>query len=75
MGKIKCPECRKALEEKEEEIERGDIVYCPACAVEFEVVGTAPVLLRGLEEDDEDDAEDDDEDDSFAENEDDDPGY
>jgi len=51
-----CPECDAAIDIEEEEIEEGQIVDCPECGAELEVVSTNPVqveLVKGDKEDDE----------------------
>ena len=54
-----CPECDAAIDIEEEEIEEGQIVDCPECGAELEVVSTNPVqveLVKGDKEDDEEEA-------------------
>jgi alpha-aminoadipate carrier protein LysW len=55
-----CPECEAVLDIDVEEVEEGQLVSCPDCGVELEVVNTNPVELDLAEDDDE---EEDDEDD------------
>jgi len=40
-----------------EEVEEGEILSCPECAVELEVVNTHPLELDVIEEEDEEEAE------------------
>lgn len=57
---VRCPECAAALDVDEDEVEEGEILNCPECEVELEVVQTAPVHLNVIsdEEDLEEEAED-----------------
>jgi alpha-aminoadipate/glutamate carrier protein LysW len=48
-----CPECDAAIDIEEEEVEEGQIVDCPECGAELEVVSTNPVqveLVKGDKE-------------------------
>ena len=75
-----CPECEAAIDEEFEDV--GEIISCPECGVELEVISIDPVEFDLApiddEEDDEfryDDADDeewDDEEDSYREDEEDD---
>jgi alpha-aminoadipate carrier protein LysW len=62
-----CPECETDLDLDEDELEEGEIISCPECGTDFEVVTTAPLELKPINELDED--EDDDDDDDEDENE------
>ncbi|HET6934661.1 MAG TPA: hypothetical protein VFI72_07460 [Candidatus Angelobacter sp.] len=62
-----CPECETDLDLDEEELEEGEIVSCPECGSDFEVITKSPLELNPVEEyeDDEDDEDvDDDEEES-----------
>jgi len=58
-----CPECESDLDIEEDDVTEGDVIECPECGTEFEVVTTGPLELVkvGEEEDDEDYDEDADE--------------
>ena len=59
-----CPECEALIDLDVDEVEEGEILSCPECGLDLEVVSTNPMELRLAEEedlDDEDDEEDDDE--------------
>lgn len=56
-----CPECETDLDFEEDEVDEGDVVSCPECAAEFEVVGTNPLELSHLEEDEDEDLEEEEE--------------
>jgi lysine biosynthesis protein LysW len=62
-----CPECESDLDIEDDDVEEGDVVECPECGTEFEVVSTGPLELAKIngeddDEDDEDYDEDEDED-------------
>ena len=52
-----CPECDAAIDIEEEELEEGQIVDCPECGAELEVVSTNPVQVELVKDDDEKDDE------------------
>ncbi len=52
-----CPECDAELEGDPFEFEEGEVVECPECGVELQVVSTSPLELEPLEPDEEDDDE------------------
>jgi alpha-aminoadipate/glutamate carrier protein LysW len=61
-----CPECDTDLDIDEEELDEGEIVSCPECGSDFEVVTTHPLELNSvsdLDEDEEDEDEDEEEED------------
>ena len=53
-----CPECETDLDLDEEEIEEGEIVSCPECGMDFEIITKSPLELNPVEtlEDDDDTA-------------------
>ena len=57
----KCPECGAVIDIEEDEVEQGEIISCPDCAVELEIVNTHPLELDVLEDEEEDEEEEDDE--------------
>jgi alpha-aminoadipate carrier protein LysW len=57
-----CPECDTDLDLDEEELDEGDIVSCPECGSDFEVITKHPLELNPVDELDEDDEDDDDDD-------------
>jgi alpha-aminoadipate carrier protein LysW len=61
-----CPECEAVIDEEFEEI--GEIITCPECGVELEVISIDPVEFDLAVIDDE---EDDDDDDDFDDGDDD----
>jgi alpha-aminoadipate carrier protein LysW len=40
-----CPECEADIEMDEYDVDKGEIISCPECGVELEVVGLSPLLL------------------------------
>jgi alpha-aminoadipate carrier protein LysW len=74
-----CPECEAMVDVDAEEVEEGELVSCPECGMELEVVNTNPVeldLAGDEDEDDEDEDEDgDEEEDDIDDEEDDEMDY
>ena len=57
---VLCPECESNLDIEEDEVDEGEIVSCPECGADFEVVTTNPLELnRVVDEEDEDDEDED----------------
>jgi alpha-aminoadipate carrier protein LysW len=52
-----CPECEAVIEEEFEDV--GEIVSCPDCGVELEVISVDPVEFDLAPVDDEEDSDDD----------------
>jgi alpha-aminoadipate carrier protein LysW len=40
-----CPECEADIEIDEYDVDKGEIISCPECGVELEVVGLSPLEL------------------------------
>jgi alpha-aminoadipate carrier protein LysW len=59
-----CPECDAEIEIDEYDVDKGDLISCPECGTNLEVVGVSPVELDNAadEDEDEEDEEDDEED-------------
>ena len=60
---VLCPECETDLDVDDEEVDEGEVISCPECGAEFEVVTTNPLELKAIEqgyvdEDDEPENED-----------------
>ncbi len=64
-----CPECEALIDEEFEDI--GEIISCPECGVELEVINIDPVEFDLAIIDDDDDDDDDDDEFSFDDDEDD----
>lgn len=61
---VRCPDCSAMIDLDEDEVEEGEIMSCPECESELEVVSKSPVQLNSLseEEDEEEEEEEEDED-------------
>ena len=46
-----CPECEADVELDEYDVDKGEIISCPECGVELEVVGLSPLELDIAPED------------------------
>jgi len=55
---VRCPECGGVLDLEEDEVEEGELLSCPDCEVDLEVVSKSPVQVNALSDDDDDSAED-----------------
>ena len=60
-----CPECEAVLDLELDDVEEGQLVSCPECGVDLEVVNINPVELDladgdDLETDDDEDSDEDD---------------
>ena len=47
-----CPECESVVEIEVDDVEEGQIVTCPECGVDLEVVNTNPIELDLAEDED-----------------------
>ena len=56
---ILCPECESNIDVDPEEMDEGEIVSCPECGIDFEVVTTEPFELVRVENEEEDEDEED----------------
>jgi alpha-aminoadipate carrier protein LysW len=56
---VYCPECESNLDIEEEEVDEGEIVSCPECGTDFEVITVSPLELKAVDEEeyDEDEAD------------------
>jgi alpha-aminoadipate carrier protein LysW len=54
---IVCPECEGDLDIEEDEVDEGEVVSCPECGTDFEVVGVEPLELTRVEEEEEEEDE------------------
>ena len=52
-----CPECEYNLDIDPEEVDEGEIVSCPECGTDFEVVTTHPLELNRLSAEEEEEEE------------------
>jgi alpha-aminoadipate carrier protein LysW len=51
---VLCPECESDLDIEEDELDEGEVVSCMECGSDFEVVGTDPLELSKVVDEDED---------------------
>ncbi len=64
---IVCPECDSGIDVEEDEVDEGEIVSCPECGTDFEVVTTEPLeLTRVSEEEDKEEEEEENEDGDYS---------
>lgn len=66
---VRCPDCAAAIDLDEDEVEEGEIMSCPECESELEVVSTHPVQLNSLSEDSDDEEDEADDEEEFDEDE------
>jgi alpha-aminoadipate carrier protein LysW len=52
-----CPECESDLDFEEDEVDEGEVVTCPECGTDFEVVAIEPLQLSRVDDDVIDDEE------------------
>ena len=45
-----CPECETNLDVEEEDLEEGEVISCPECGTDFEVITVSPLELKAVEE-------------------------
>jgi alpha-aminoadipate carrier protein LysW len=67
-----CPECDGELDIDEYDVDKGDLLSCPECGTNLEVVNVSPLEFEAASEDEEeedDDLDDDDLDDETDEEE------
>ena len=63
---VLCPECENDLDIEEDEVDEGEIVSCPECGADFEVVTTEPLELTKVSEDEEEEEKEESEDGDLA---------
>ncbi len=54
---ILCPECESSIDVDQDEMDEGEIVSCPECGTDFEVVTTEPFELVRVEDEETDEDE------------------
>lgn len=54
---VYCPECESNLDFEEDEVDEGEVVSCPECGTDFEVITINPIELKPVEEEEEDEEE------------------
>jgi alpha-aminoadipate carrier protein LysW len=65
---VHCPECESNLDLDEEEVDEGEVISCPECGTDFEVITASPLELKAVDEAEyeEDDEEEESEDGDFS---------
>jgi alpha-aminoadipate/glutamate carrier protein LysW len=51
---VLCPDCETDLDIEEDEVDEGEVVSCPECGSDFEVVTTSPLELNRISEEEDD---------------------
>lgn len=46
---VYCPECETNLDIEEDEVDEGEVVSCPECGSDFEVITVNPIELKAVE--------------------------
>jgi alpha-aminoadipate/glutamate carrier protein LysW len=54
---VYCPECETNLDIDEDEVDEGEVVSCPECGTDFEVITVNPIELKAVEGEDYDEEE------------------
>ncbi len=49
---VYCPECETDLDLEEDEVDEGEVVSCPECGSDFEVITVNPIELKPVDEED-----------------------
>lgn len=52
-----CPECEAIIDMEDDEMEEGEKLDCHECGAELEVVGTNPLELRAVLDEEEEEEE------------------
>ncbi len=52
-----CPECEADLDVESDDVDEGEIVSCPECGTDYEVVTSNPLELNKIAEEEEEDAD------------------
>ena len=63
---VLCPDCESDLDIEADEVDEGEIVSCPECGADFEVVTTDPLELSRVSEDEDEEEEEESEDGDYA---------
>jgi len=45
-----CPECDTKLDLDEDDVEEGELISCPECGTDFEIITINPLELKAVEE-------------------------
>jgi alpha-aminoadipate carrier protein LysW len=47
---VLCPECDTKLDLEEDDVDEGEVISCPECGTDFEIVTVNPLELKAVEE-------------------------
>ena len=47
---VLCPECDTKMDLEEDEVDEGEVVSCPECGTDFEIITINPLELKAVEE-------------------------
>jgi len=47
---VLCPECDTKLDLEEDDVEEGEVISCPECGTDFEIITVSPLELKAVEE-------------------------
>ncbi|MGD0760081.1 MAG: hypothetical protein ABR921_14355 [Candidatus Sulfotelmatobacter sp.] len=47
---VLCPECDTKLDLEEDDVEEGEVISCPECGTDFEIITINPLELKAVEE-------------------------
>jgi len=56
-----CPGCEAFLDLEADDVDEGEIIPCPECGVDLEVVNTNPIEFDLVEDEDDEELDEDDE--------------
>jgi len=56
-----CPECDSDVDVDEYDVDKGDLISCPECGTNLEVVNLSPLEFEAAPDEDDEDEDDDDE--------------
>lgn len=54
---VLCPQCESDMDIEEDEVDEGEVVSCPECGTEFEVITVNPLELNPVEDEEEEEEE------------------
>jgi alpha-aminoadipate/glutamate carrier protein LysW len=63
---VYCPECETDLDLEEDEVDEGEVVSCPECGSDFEVITVNPIELKPVDEEEYAEEEEESEDGDFS---------
>lgn len=63
---VLCPQCESDMDIEEDEVDEGEVVSCPECGTEFEVVTVNPLELNPVEDEEQEEKEEEIEDGDYS---------